>query len=139
MQCVSAVEPHWLASAGPMFFSVKETNSSLKEAKARRKEEKELMALELEASETKKKEDADAARRKEASLAARRRGQIVTPGRRALPATPVGESGVEAASAGSVNDTGKQSQGETPRFSFKRPDSVRRDGGEKRTPRRVGL
>jgi pre-mRNA-splicing factor ATP-dependent RNA helicase DHX38/PRP16 len=32
MQCVTAVDPHWLAEMGPMFFSVKEAygqNSSL--------------------------------------------------------------------------------------------------------------
>ena len=23
MQCVTAVEPHWLAAAGPMFFTIK--------------------------------------------------------------------------------------------------------------------
>jgi pre-mRNA-splicing factor ATP-dependent RNA helicase DHX38/PRP16 len=26
MQCVSVVDPHWLALQGPMFFSVKETS-----------------------------------------------------------------------------------------------------------------
>jgi pre-mRNA-splicing factor ATP-dependent RNA helicase DHX38/PRP16 len=31
MQCVTAVDPHWLAEMGPMFFSVKEAygNSSI--------------------------------------------------------------------------------------------------------------
>lgn len=28
MQCVTAVEGHWLAELGPMFFSVKETGRS---------------------------------------------------------------------------------------------------------------
>ena len=28
MQCVTAVDPHWLAELGPMFFSVKETDYS---------------------------------------------------------------------------------------------------------------
>lgn len=28
MQCVTAVDGHWLAELGPMFYSVKETNKS---------------------------------------------------------------------------------------------------------------
>ncbi len=28
MQCVTAVDGHWLAELGPMFFSVKETSKS---------------------------------------------------------------------------------------------------------------
>ena len=28
MHCVTAVDPHWLAELGPMFFSVKETDYS---------------------------------------------------------------------------------------------------------------
>ena len=28
MQCVTAVDGHWLAELGPMFFSVKESNRS---------------------------------------------------------------------------------------------------------------
>ena len=29
MQCVTAVDPHWLAEMGPMFFSVKTTNRNV--------------------------------------------------------------------------------------------------------------
>ena len=37
MQCVTAVEPQWLADAGPMFFSIKESHSSALVGKARRR------------------------------------------------------------------------------------------------------
>lgn len=35
MQCVTAVDGHWLAELGPMFFSVKETGGS---GRAKRKQ-----------------------------------------------------------------------------------------------------
>lgn len=44
MQCATAVEPQWLAELGPMFFSVKESDTSLLEHKKRQKEEKTAMA-----------------------------------------------------------------------------------------------
>ncbi|GLU04060.1 hypothetical protein SLE2022_212260 [Rubroshorea leprosula] len=48
MQCVSAVEPQWLAELGPMFFSVKESDTSLLEHKKKQKEEKTAMEEEME-------------------------------------------------------------------------------------------
>ena len=147
MQCVSAVEPHWLADAGPMFFSVKESHSSLKESKARRREEKEKMARELAESEARKREEALKRGARDAANAARRRGQIVTPGRRADVATPRA-SGIGAAGAASRTrsptatlDDARAPEGEAPpKPRFARPSLVRRgDGPEKRTPRRVGL
>ncbi|KNA16660.1 hypothetical protein SOVF_086980 [Spinacia oleracea] len=48
MQCVTAVEPHWLAELGPMFFSVKESDTSLLEHKKKQKEEKTAMEEEME-------------------------------------------------------------------------------------------
>ncbi|KAJ6357377.1 hypothetical protein OIU78_005267 [Salix suchowensis] len=33
MQCATAVEPHWLAEMGPMFFSVKDSDTSMLEHK----------------------------------------------------------------------------------------------------------
>ncbi|KAL2896739.1 Pre-mRNA-splicing factor ATP-dependent RNA helicase DEAH7 [Bienertia sinuspersici] len=48
MQCVTAVEPHWLAELGPMFFSVKESDTSLLEHKKKQKEEKTAMEQELD-------------------------------------------------------------------------------------------
>jgi pre-mRNA-splicing factor ATP-dependent RNA helicase DHX38/PRP16 len=154
MQCVSAVEPFWLADAGPMFFSVKESHSSLKESKARRREEKERMAREVAESEAKKREEAHKKGERDAADAARRRGRIVTPGRRtALPTPNRFENGeiseisgaasrAEARpSASGFDGEGAPGTGDAPQKpKFVRPSVVRRgDGPEKRTPRRVGL
>ncbi|KAI4340648.1 hypothetical protein MLD38_025461 [Melastoma candidum] len=48
MQCATAVEPQWLAKLGPMFFSVKDSDTSLLEHKKRQKEEKTAMEVEME-------------------------------------------------------------------------------------------
>ena len=48
MQCATAVEPHWLAELGPMFFSVKDSDTSLLEHKKRQKEEKTAVEEEME-------------------------------------------------------------------------------------------
>ncbi|KAJ3693896.1 hypothetical protein LUZ60_009376 [Juncus effusus] len=59
MQCVTAVEPHWLAELGPMFFSVKDSDTSLLEHRKRQKESKTAMEEEMEAL---RKDQAEAAR-----------------------------------------------------------------------------
>ncbi|GJS62868.1 leucine-rich repeat protein, partial [Tanacetum coccineum] len=41
--CVTTVEPHWLAEFGPMFYSVKDSDTSLFEHKKRKKNEKSAM------------------------------------------------------------------------------------------------
>ena len=46
MQCVTAVDPHWLAEMGPMFFSVKMTNFGQSESRKRQKQD--ALALEEE-------------------------------------------------------------------------------------------
>ncbi|KAF2304568.1 hypothetical protein GH714_033644 [Hevea brasiliensis] len=48
MQGATAVEPQWLAELGPMFFSVKELDTSMLEHKKRQKEEKTAMEEEME-------------------------------------------------------------------------------------------
>lgn len=48
MQCATAVEPQWLAELGPMFFSVKDSDTSLLEHKKKQKEEKTAMEEEME-------------------------------------------------------------------------------------------
>ncbi|KAE8719683.1 RNA helicase family protein isoform 3 [Hibiscus syriacus] len=48
MQCVSAVEPLWLAELGPIFFSVKESDMTLSEHKKKQKEDKSAMEEEME-------------------------------------------------------------------------------------------
>ncbi|KFK28491.1 hypothetical protein AALP_AA7G003000 [Arabis alpina] len=48
MQCATSVEPHWLAELGPMFFSVKDSDTSVLEHKKKHKEEKTAMEEEME-------------------------------------------------------------------------------------------
>ena len=47
MQCVTAVEPEWLAELGPVFFSIKESHSSRLEARAKQKAAKAAMEDEM--------------------------------------------------------------------------------------------
>ncbi|CAN0901896.1 Pre-mRNA-splicing factor ATP-dependent RNA helicase DEAH7 [Linum grandiflorum] len=48
MQCATSVEAHWLAELGPMFFSVKDSDTSMLEHKKKQKEEKTAMEEEME-------------------------------------------------------------------------------------------
>lgn len=82
MQCVTAVDAHWLAELGPMFFSVKE---SLRDRNANRKREKETKAemetelskkLEVDRQKLKEKEERESARRSTSRF-----HQVATPGR----------------------------------------------------------
>lgn len=80
MQCVTAVEPHWLAELGPMFFSVKDSNTSRLEQRRKQNEEKTVMEQEME--ELRKKQLDLLAKKLEKEKAARSRQSqsIVTPG-----------------------------------------------------------
>ncbi|KAI4331886.1 hypothetical protein L6164_016837 [Bauhinia variegata] len=80
MQCATAVEPQWLAELGPMFFSVKDSDTSLLEHKKRQKQEKTAMEEEME---NLKKEQAEAERErkeKEKEKLAKRQQQVSMPG-----------------------------------------------------------
>ncbi|CAL5200097.1 unnamed protein product [Lathyrus oleraceus] len=80
MQCATAVEPHWLAELGPMFFSVKESDTSLLEHKKKQKQEKTAMEEEME---NLKKEQAEFERenkQKEKEKMAKNQQQISMPG-----------------------------------------------------------
>ncbi|KAG2706661.1 hypothetical protein I3843_05G102300 [Carya illinoinensis] len=82
MQCATAVEPQWLAELGPMFFSVKESDTSLLEHKKRQKEEKTAMEEEME---NLRKVQAEAERRnkdKEKEKRAKQQQQVSMPGLR---------------------------------------------------------
>ncbi|KAL8550687.1 hypothetical protein ACS0TY_009191 [Phlomoides rotata] len=48
MQCATSVEPQWLAELGPMFFSVKDSDTSMIEHKKKQKQEKTAMEEEME-------------------------------------------------------------------------------------------
>jgi pre-mRNA-splicing factor ATP-dependent RNA helicase DHX38/PRP16 len=59
MQCVTAVDPHWLAELGPMFFSVKSQYGGVGKTMKRDIEKKELgmMEKEMEAEMKRKYEE----------------------------------------------------------------------------------
>ena len=79
MQCVTAVEPQWLAELGPMFFSIKESHTSRLTQKQREKEESKIMEKEMEeARKAKAQRDEEEAKK----LRERQRSQsrIVEPG-----------------------------------------------------------
>ena len=88
MQCVTAVEPHWLAEFGPMFFTLKESHSSMLKSKAKRKEDKAKMEAEMQAKRDEEAQLQEAQRTREEDRRARQRSQIVTPGQRSAATTP---------------------------------------------------
>ncbi|OVA17529.1 Helicase [Macleaya cordata] len=80
MQCATAVEPQWLAEMGPMFFSVKESDTSMLEHKKKQKQEKTAMEEEME---NLRKEQADMEREnkeRERAKRAKQQQQISMPG-----------------------------------------------------------
>ncbi|XP_059657706.1 pre-mRNA-splicing factor ATP-dependent RNA helicase DEAH7-like isoform X2 [Cornus florida] len=48
MQCATSVEPQWLAELGPMYFAVKDSDTSMLEHKKKQKQEKTAMEEEME-------------------------------------------------------------------------------------------
>jgi pre-mRNA-splicing factor ATP-dependent RNA helicase DHX38/PRP16 len=78
MQCVSVVDPHWLAEQGPMFFQVKETNYAARMASKRRGEE---AVKQMERDLERQREEMAREKEREAALSMPRRpNTIVTPG-----------------------------------------------------------
>ncbi|PAN14104.1 hypothetical protein PAHAL_2G384100 [Panicum hallii] len=80
MQCVTAVDPQWLAEMGPMFFSVKETDTSLLDHKKRQKEEKTAMEEEMEKLRQEQAEAARIEKEKEREKRAKQQQQVAMPG-----------------------------------------------------------
>jgi len=85
MQCVSVVDPYWLAQQGPMFFSVKETSYQARLAQKRRGEE----AMKQMEKDLERQREQMAIDKEQAALQSRPRTQapIVTPGAR-MDSTP---------------------------------------------------
>ncbi|CAG9461425.1 unnamed protein product [Pedinophyceae sp. YPF-701] len=82
MQCVSAVEPEWLAELGPMFFSIKMAGTTRAEARRQQSEHKKEMESQMaqvEEIRRKRREDEEAKRSEKRDA---ERGAIVTPGMR---------------------------------------------------------
>ncbi|CAL0322117.1 unnamed protein product [Lupinus luteus] len=82
MQCATAVEPQWLAELGPMFFSVKESDTSLLEHKKRQKQEKTAMEEEMENLKKVQAEAEKEMKQKHKEKMAKQQQQISMPGLR---------------------------------------------------------
>lgn len=80
MQCATAVEPQWLAELGPMFFSVKDSDTSLLEHKKRQKEEKTAMEEEMENLRKRQAEAERKSKKKERERRAKQQQQVSMPG-----------------------------------------------------------
>lgn len=82
MQCVTAVEPQWLAELGPMFFSIKESDTSMLEHKKRQKDEKTAMEEEMENLRKEQAALDKANKEKEREKRAKTQQQVIMPGLR---------------------------------------------------------
>ena len=69
MQCVTAVDGHWLAELGPMFFSVKETGGSGRAKRKQTLEHFQEMEGQMKLAEEKIKARKEEAERKQAAAA----------------------------------------------------------------------
>jgi pre-mRNA-splicing factor ATP-dependent RNA helicase DHX38/PRP16 len=85
MSCVTAVEGEWLAEAGPMFFSVKE---SFEQTLLRRQKDRQEQAAMEEEMKQKEQKDEEEEQERQSSVAPRRQQAVATPGRRGANATP---------------------------------------------------
>uniref|UniRef100_A0A1L8DH54 RNA helicase n=1 Tax=Nyssomyia neivai TaxID=330878 RepID=A0A1L8DH54_9DIPT len=78
MQCATAVDGHWLAELGPMFFSVKETGRSGREKKRQAAEHLQEMEAQMQKAQKQMEEEKiQAAQREEAMIP---KQEILTPG-----------------------------------------------------------
>jgi len=79
MQCVTAVDGHWLAELGPMFFSVKETSRTRQDKKRETIEHIRDMDAEMKAAEEEMRQEKEELLNQEKQNA--KKYEIVTPGR----------------------------------------------------------
>lgn len=82
MQHVTAVDPHWLARVGPMFFSVKEAGLSKADRLAKEKSEKDRMEKEMEETMRREEEEKEIAEKAEAALRKAKEDEIVSFGKK---------------------------------------------------------
>ncbi|XP_043691345.1 pre-mRNA-splicing factor ATP-dependent RNA helicase DEAH7 [Telopea speciosissima] len=82
MQCATAVEPQWLAELGPMFFSVKDSDTSMLEHKKKQKEEKTAMEEEMENLRKRQADEERENKTKEREKRAKQQQQVSMPGLR---------------------------------------------------------
>lgn len=86
MSCVSAVDGEWLAEAGPMFFSVKESFEATLQRREKQRQGRAKMEAEMEKQQAADEAAAQASLKER--LSARRSQAVATPGRRSVNATP---------------------------------------------------
>ncbi|KAG5463626.1 MAG: hypothetical protein BJ554DRAFT_5913, partial [Olpidium bornovanus] len=86
MQCVTAVDPYWLAELGPMFFSVRESNYAQKQKRQRERAACSQMEEELQRSTEERKRAEQEGEEREKQRTARE--SIATPGLRDAGLTP---------------------------------------------------
>ncbi|KAI4304917.1 hypothetical protein MLD38_040374 [Melastoma candidum] len=87
MQCATAVEPQWLAELGPMFFSVKDSDTSLLEHKKRQKEDKTAMEEEMENLRKSQAEAEMKSKEMERDRREKEQQRVSMPGRKQGPST----------------------------------------------------
>ncbi|KAL5198300.1 hypothetical protein ABZP36_001812 [Zizania latifolia] len=80
MQCVTSVDPQWLAELGPMFFSVKEADTSLLDHKKRQKDDKTAMEEEMEKLRQDQAKAARLEKEREREERAKQQQQVAMPG-----------------------------------------------------------
>ncbi|KAE9454731.1 hypothetical protein C3L33_13370, partial [Rhododendron williamsianum] len=80
MQCATAVEPQWLAELGPMFFSVKDSDTSMLEHKKKQKEEKTAMEEEMESLRKVQAEAERDSKERDREKRAKQQQQVSMPG-----------------------------------------------------------
>lgn len=87
MQCATSVEAQWLAELGPMFFSVKDSDTSMLEHKKKQKESKTAMEEEMENLRKVQAEVERKSKEKEREKRAKQQQQVSMPGGRQAPST----------------------------------------------------
>ncbi|CAJ0749751.1 15193_t:CDS:10 [Entrophospora sp. SA101] len=91
MQCVTAVDPYWLAEMGPMFYSVKENNFTQKEKRAANKAEMAKMTKEMKIKKAREEEE-DEEKLQIQAVRSPKKPKIFMPGRNAK--TSLGKKGL---------------------------------------------
>ena len=121
MQCVTAVDPEWLAELGPMFFSIKQAGETRAEKRQKERDNKAKMEAEMAAYQEHLKQKAAADADKDLGSASFRRpssmsrNRIATPGARDLGGLESGSglgeygmlgSGSSSLGLGNINSLG---------------------------------
>ena len=114
MQCVTSVEPEWLAELGPMFFSVKEQGETRAEKRQKEREHKAKMEAEMAAYQAAQAQKAAAAEASNFGGASFRRPSTGGSSGRRRIATPGGES-AELGGGASTGATGSTVVKRTPK------------------------